>query len=278
MKQMYVQHIAQNYYKNVISDPKDIKVHNCFLYGADKEHFYNGYLALLSFFRNIYKDIADDPAAFGMLLKECDDTDAKNADYTNSNASLVRIPNLLLLIGSVGTLQSDTVLMLDGQDMLSVAKELKITNMTFLLNKLKDYGFEINGYDKAVKAGDSITITYLDNPYLTIVLKSLSDALMELNNGDIKKSKNLFYMMHTGLIENEKVKEPKMSIDALYHVLDEEKQSIAINLNDFITPSAKAIVKMGGIMRNDWSCTYAGLKTQLLPAEAGRLGLRLKAA
>lgn len=258
--QYYVQDIATNYLKNVIDDPKTLKIHSSFLGGADIEQFTQGFLTLLATVRVIYADIIRDPASFGMLLKEKIEDDPKNPDYTNSNASFVRVPNLLLMLGAKGVLQPDVSLSLDGAELIAAAKELKVTSMPFLLAKLKDYGFDINGLGKTIKAGDIINVSFPDERYLITALKAMADALMIMNNGVLGKSKNYFYMLHYGMLDNEKVKAPKLDFNLINRTLDTEKQKCASQLDDYIRPFTKPDVRMGGFMRNDWSCTYTGSK------------------
>jgi hypothetical protein len=63
------------------------------------------------------------PSGFGMLLKESVGCNAKNTDCTNSNASFIRVPNLLLVFGAGGALQPGMPLELDGEKLLAAAKE-----------------------------------------------------------------------------------------------------------------------------------------------------------
>ncbi len=258
----YVQEIAGNYLKNVMNEPQTMRVHPCFLHGIDREQFQAGFLALLRLIRSLYADIAKDPSGFGMLLKESFESDAKNTDYTNSNASFIRVPNLLLSFGAKGTLQPDKSLELDGEKLLAAAKELKITSLPFLLIKLCEYGFRISGYAKTVKDGDRVHVSYPNNPYLVVALKAMADAQMLLNKGDLKKSKNYFYMLHSGLLEDEAVKAPKLTVESIYHSLDSKKREAAVALHEMVSKSSKPAIRMGGFMRNDWSCVYTGIKNK----------------
>lgn len=261
-KQYYIQVIAENYLKNVIDDPDSMTVHDKFLHGLDQKQFKEGFLTLLSFVRSLYSDIARDPAGFGMLLKDNIDHDAKNTDYTNSNASFLRIPNLLLILGARAELQPDLSLTIDGGVLSSAAKELKITGLPLLLSKLREYGFEIKGLEKNIRTDVIISVSYPDNHALTVVLKAMADALLEMNKGDIKKQKNYFYMMHNGILEGEKVKEPKLTVKSIYHALDPLKSEYASELHDSVASETKQAVRMGGFMRNDWSCVYTSIKNK----------------
>lgn len=257
-KQYYVQVIAENYLKNVVDDPVSMKVHDKFLYGLDQEQFKEGFLTLLSLIRSLYSDVMHDPGSFGMLLKENVDINEKNTDYTNSNASFLRIPNLLLILGAKAELQSDMTLTIDAGILSSEAKIVKITGLPLLLSKLRDYGFDINGLNKTIKTGEILSVSYIDNRALTVVLRAMANALLEMNNGDIKKQKNYFYMMHNGILENEKVKEPKLTVASIYHALDPIRRESAAALHEMAANVTKQGVRMGGLMRNDWSCVYTG--------------------
>lgn len=261
-KQYYIQVIAENYLKNVVDDPDTLKVHNKFLYGTDLDQFKDGFLSLLSLVRNLYSEVIRDPGSFNMLLKENVIYDAKTTDYTNSNTSLLRIPNVLLILGAKADLQHDMSLRMNADILLTTAKELKITGLPFLLNKLSEYGFEFIGVEKTIKAGDNITISYPDNRALLVALKAMADALLEMNKGDIRKQKNHFYMMHYGILEGEKVKEPKLTVESIYHALDTVRRESASILHESVSNVTKQAVRMGGFMRNDWSCVYTNNKNK----------------
>jgi len=262
-RRYYVQAIAENYLKNVIADPVSINVHNKFLHGLSTDEFLEGFKSLLSLMRQLYGDIAENPADFGMILKDVVDIDAKNADYTNSNASLIRVPNLLLLLGARANLGSDMTLTIDGGVLIQEAKKLKITGLPLLLAKLMEYGFEINDFDKSPVAGEMLSVSYIDNRNLTATLKSMAVALSEMNKGDLKSpKKDYFYMMHNGLLENEAVKEPKPTFDVIYNVLDPVQRGYADDLHEIVADYSKQNIRMGGLMRNDWSCAYTGKKNK----------------
>jgi hypothetical protein len=161
-------------------------------------------------------------------------------------------------MGSTGELQPDMTLHIDCGKLLAAAKELKITSIPALLSKLIDYGFTIEGLKKSVKETDIINVSYPDNRYLITALKAMSEAMLTLNKGDLKKNKNYFYMLHSGLLENEKVKNPKLTLEHLSRTLDGNKQGIASALDTAIADKSKKTVKMGGFMRNDWGCVYTG--------------------
>ncbi|BCN30376.1 hypothetical protein [Anaeromicropila herbilytica] len=261
-KQYYVQVIAENYLKNVIDDPSSMSVHEKFLNGLDQKDFEEGFLALISLVRHLYSDVARDPASFGMILKDITDINAKNTDYTSSNASFLRIPNLLFILGARAELRTEMILTIDGGVLSSIAKELKITGLWLLISKLREYGLEIIGMDKTIKNGDVISISYPDNRALIVVLKAMADATMEINKGDMKKQKNWFYMMHYGILEDAKVKEPKLTVESIYHALDSAKSESADILHESVANVTKQAVRMGGFMRNDWSCVYTSIKNK----------------
>ena len=70
MTQYYVQDIAENYLKNVVDPPVQLKVDKCYLHGADEEELQSGYFELLSVIISLYADIASSPKEFDMQLKE----------------------------------------------------------------------------------------------------------------------------------------------------------------------------------------------------------------
>jgi len=263
MDKYYVQTIARNYLKNILDVPSTLNVHERFLCSLDDVQFKEGFSTLVTLIEQLYNDIISDPADFGMLLKENNEEDAKNTDYTNSNASFLRMPNLLAVIGAFSTLESDMFFNIDGGILNTEAKKLKISAVPFLLNKLKNYGFEISDFGKSLKTGEIISISYPDNRFLLVALKAISEAHVELNKGDIKNPKHsYFYMMHSGLLENEIVKEPKLTIDNFLHTLSPGQYKQAMLLHEVAVDVAKQKIRMGGFMRNDWACTYTDNKSK----------------
>jgi hypothetical protein len=256
--QYYIQEIAGNYLKNLSGEAEDFKVAPVFLYGTDRQDFVSGYNALVRLFKSLYNDIISNPASFGMLLKEMEISNAKNSDYTGSGQSLVRVPNLLFVLGAEGELQPDMSLRLEGAKLTAAAKELKITGLPLLLKKLTDYGLVMEGLNKTVKENDVIAVSYPDNRYMLIALKALAEAMLILNKGDRKKPKAYFYMLHSGLLASEKVKNPKLGLTHMRRTLDIEKQKMAEALDETVSAFCKLTVRMGGFLRNDWSCVYTG--------------------
>jgi len=262
-KKYYVQIIASNYLKNVTSGQTDINIHNKFLHGLSQEEFADGFSTLLSLIYQLYRDISDSPANFNMMLKKAEDVNAKTTDYTNSNASFLRVPNLLYILGVSSTLEPDGALTVDCSMLTASAKTLKITGLPLLLAKLREYGFDISDFGKTPKAGETLSIAYIDNRHLTIALKSMADALSELTNNDLRNPKNdYFYMMHPALLENETVKEPKLGIDSIYNTLDCAQRDLAATFHKIAADSTTHKIRKGPLMRNDWTCTYTGKKNK----------------
>jgi len=218
---------------------------------------------LLATLRNLYSDIADNPADFGMMLKEAEDVNVKTPAYTNSNASFLRVPNLLFVLGLSSVVESVGTLTTDCNVLLANAKALKIAGLPTLLDKLRDYGFYISDFGKSPKAGEMLSISFPDNRYLTAVLKSMAEALSELTGGDLRNPKNdYFYMMLPAIIENETVKEPKLTIDTLYNALDEAQRDLAAGLHKIVENDTKYSIRKGQLMRNEWTSTYTTKKSK----------------
>ena len=257
MDKYYVQIIARNYLKNIVDVPDSIKVHERFLYGLTKEQFEEGFSALSNFTKELYNDIIENPGDFGMLLKEIVEEDAKSPEYTNSNNSFLRVPYLLLILGVYSALESDMTMTIDSDTLMAKAKLLKISQVPFLLNKLTDYGFEISDFGKTPQPGTVLSLSYPDNRFLAAALKAMAEAYLELGKGDLKnKMDTYFFMLHPGILENEKVKEPKLAIDDFIHTLNMEQRKQALALHDSVADITKQKIRVGGFMRNDWSYTY----------------------
>jgi len=262
-RKYYVQTIAINYLKNLVNEPDSIRIHDQFLHGLSNEEFADGYNALLSLMRQLYDDIASNPAGFNMALIDIKEQDEKSSDYTNSHNSFLRIPNLLYIIGAKSNIMPDMSLAIDGGALAADAKWLKITGLPLLLDKLRGYGFEISDFGKAPKAGETLEVSFTDNRYLTAALKSMAEATFELSKGERNTLKtNYFYMMHPGILENETVKEPKLTVDSILHVLDTAQRESAESLHNAVAGRTKPTIAMRSFMRNDWRITYTGLKNK----------------
>lgn len=257
----YVQEIAGNYEKNVM-EGKVEWVDAVYLNGLEPKAFAAGFAALTALMRSLWAGIKDDPADFGMLLKERVVENAKGSDYTNSNASLLRIPNLLFVLGLTGTLDSRNGLVCEGEKLSGAAKFLKVTGIPLLMKKLGDFGFEVEGIGKTMRAGDRIALAYPDTPALLVALKAMAEAQLALNKGKLNQPKNYFYMMHSGLLTAEYIKAPRLTIEDFMRPLELGQRDVAEVLHQFAAPKAKAVFKFGGFMRNDWSCVYTGIKNK----------------
>lgn len=256
MRKYHVQVIADNYAKNLIAEPEVFSLLPEHLYGTDQEDFLSGYKALLSLVRRLYEDIADDPAAFGMALKENTVFNAKTADYTQSAISFRRVPNLLYAFGAEGELTPDGALVVNGADILSAAKQLKVTKAMQLFDHLNGYGLLITGAGKQIRDGDVLHMEFSDNRHLLTALKSLALAMRTANKGKLNSYNEFFYSMDIKLLSVPLGKTPKLTIDDFCHVLSAEDAAIARRFDAAIRPYAKATVTQSGTMRNDWGCVY----------------------
>lgn len=274
----YIQTIARNFLRSITEDPSDMKVHPRFLGGLGKQEFIEGYKELLALFRRLYGDISKEPAAFNMPLVEITEDNPKNASYTKSCAGFCRMPNLLLALGTVSELSGST-LTATGEALLEAVKVLKITNAAQLLVKLGEYGFELTGIGKTVKAGDIITVGYPDLPALVTALKAMADAKAELVKGDLRKSKDYFYILVPDLLANETVKAPKLSVERLLQSLEPEQRPVAESLHKIAAARSTWICKTQGLMRGSWKCVYTEKASKMvlltLASEQGKLSVKL---
>lgn len=265
-KPYFVQVIARNYLKNLMP-PVPMEENPRFLHDLDAPSFEAGFAALHALMENLYGDIGEKPESFGLLLKDDNGKYENNPDFRNSELSFLKMPNLLFALGAVGVLQPDRTLLVAGKHLLAAAKALKIpvTGLTILLEKLQGYGFEIKGLGKTVKPGDTIALAHTAS-LLTVPLKAMAEAVLETNDGKINKPKYLFYLMHQGLLENEKVKVPKLPVESVFRAVSPADRANAVALHESVAGIAKAAVKAGGsgggICTNLWTATYTGTKSK----------------
>lgn len=252
----YVQDIAANYRKNLHEEPGEYKVHASNLYGVDEAEMKSGYGALLELFAQLYADIEGDPAAFSMLLRESLVPDAKNSDYTLSNQSLIRVPNLLFVFGVYGELEAAGSLSIRGDLFHEAIKNLKITKAPALMAQLAAYGLLFEGASKTPGQEGPITLACPDNQFLPAALKATSTAMLAINKGNPKRGKDLFYSLHSGLLTCAPGKAPTLTLEDMCRTISPERGEIARHLDQTVAPYAKRKVTLSGIMRNDWGCVY----------------------
>jgi len=258
----YVQEIATNYLKNLVAEPESITIHKEFLNGLCYEEFFDGYIALLRLFKSLYTDAAKDPAAFGMQLIEATAINPKNTDYTKSHDSFRRLPVFFLVLGAVGKIESDMSITICGSDLNSAIKKARINKIQEIINKLSDYGLEIEGFTKTIKNEDVLIINYPDCRVMLTVLKAMADAQMVLEKGDFRRSNIYFYMMNHDLVANYPIKEPKLTSNDMYRALTENNRKTAKIFNDCIGDKAKAKYRTLDFMRNRWHGAYTGVKSK----------------
>lgn len=256
MGQYYVQDIAANYLKNLYGEPEEYTIHPANLHGLQEPDMKAGYRALLALFGRLYRDIEADPEAFYLLLRENHVPDAKTAEYTQSNKSLLRVPDLLFTFGAWGALDDEGGLTISGEALDAAVKEMKITKAVALMQKLSQYGLMFDGVGKAIKPGDRITLRCADNAHLTAALAATASAMLAINKGQAKKGKEPFYTLNPQLLENAPGKPPKSSLDAMCRTISPGDARTVKRLDQAISRHAKRKVKLSGIMRNDWGCVY----------------------
>lgn len=252
----YVQDIAVNYQRNLSAEPPVYTIHPANLQGIGEAEMKSGYRALLGLFGQLYHDIEADPAAFSMLLRESVGPDAKDSAYTLSNQSLARVPNLLFALGAWGQLTQDGRLVINGDALGEAIKTLKITKAAALAEQISQYGVEITGMGKTLGSADFVVLHCPDGRFAPAALKALATAMLALNKGNPKRGKDLFCMLHPGLLEAAPGKNPSLSLEDMCRTISPERAEIARRFDRFVAPYTKRKVTMSGIMRNDWGCVY----------------------
>jgi len=260
----YVQQIASYYLRNLVPEPEagSVTVDRDFLQGFDIEEFRDGYLTLLRLVRSMYTDVMNEPGAFGMPLMEAVEENSKSTNYTKSHDGFKRIPHILLILGVAGKITANMTLTVSGGDLITVAKSVKLVKMPEMLNKLKDYGFEITGFTKQVKEGDALTVSYPDCRAVLPVLKSMADAQSIIAKGDIRRNNAYFYMMMPDILKSSKVKEPVLTFGDMYRALNDNNREIAVIFNECIGNKAKVKFRTIDFMRNRWHGVYTGIKSK----------------
>jgi len=250
----YIQKIAENYIRNLTDEPEQMIVHESYLQGLSNDEFKGGFLALQRLVRSLYIDIKNNPLDFGVPAIEIDEGNPKSKlDFTKSNTGFMRVPNLLYALGLTGRLSDDMNLSVNNEALFAAAKALKITKVKDLIEKVKDYGFEILGTNE-------LTISYPDCRALTAGLKSMAEARAKCRPQDVE----YFCLVMPQLLEKETIKKISFGFDALHKSLNETNKPIAQTLHGFALTGAKANINsiLCGVRSNSWSCVYTGKKSK----------------
>lgn len=169
MKYQYCcQNATEEILNHMIYSPIYYKVDKKYLYDCDEMDFIDGFSCLWSTVQLIYKDIIMSPADYGLPLVNDISYPSFNSKANESTNSSKRLVGLMGIIGQVGEMVNDELVVPIDQYILrlkALKSKDKITNADKILKKLNDFGIVISDFTgKSFKKGaDTFTISFPDN-------------------------------------------------------------------------------------------------------------------
>ncbi|MCL2407879.1 MAG: hypothetical protein FWC95_08120 [Defluviitaleaceae bacterium] len=178
------QNAIQDYLDHIIPVPSDFNVNpHCFT-GMAKEDFIDGLKALTDVVKDIYLDMIENPADYGLPLVEDIEYKPFNPKAADSRNSAFRLVSLLHCLANSGELTVDGRLIVNKQFLAAISPKsiYKISNVNMLYKKLTDHGFEIDCFNGKTldKKRDDFTVSYRDNRNLIHALYGyMRNALLQ---------------------------------------------------------------------------------------------------
>lgn len=198
MKHQYCcQNATQEILDHMIPNPEYYQIDTKYLYGCDENDYIGGFACLWSIIRLIYQDIISNPADYGLPLIDDIQYPSFNAKAQESFNSSKRLVGLLGIIGQVGEIVNDELVVPIDTYRLKI-KTLKtkdkIPNAEKLLTKLMDFGFLFSDFNgkSFTKGAASFSVSFPDNPN---IIKALKGYMI------IKRKTYEFYSLHYYLVE-----------------------------------------------------------------------------
>ena len=138
------QNTTQNFLDHIIPVPDDLKVNPDFLCGLCENDFIKGLKALTETFKNIYADIVQNPAEYGLPLVDDIEYSPFNPKAAESKNSSHRLFALLHTLAQSGELAGGEINVNDNNFNATIKKLKsihKISNSKMIFKKLRDFGF-----------------------------------------------------------------------------------------------------------------------------------------
>lgn len=126
----------------------------------------------------IYSDAIQNPERMLLPIYAMSEYGYFSNENRLSREMSYKYAHLLCALGVVGECDNEQIeLVVNIEELKSMSKKMKITNISKRLEILKDYGFELEGCDngKFIKGLDNIIVSFPDNKSVMQLLKYLAD-------------------------------------------------------------------------------------------------------
>jgi len=169
------QNRVQSYIDHMIDVPDDFSIISEKLQGLNKSDFIVGLKSLTELIKKLYENMILDPEGFGLPCVEDIHYSPFNPKAAESGNSSYRLIMFLYVLANSGILENDK-LIIDKKKYQETNKKqkgmFKVSNTTYIFNKLSDFGFEIENFNGKTldKKCDNFTISYKKHKNLITVL------------------------------------------------------------------------------------------------------------
>ena len=170
MNNYWIYYWAKLRQDEVIRIPLKYNIHSDFTYQANEYDVQNAFEEINALYKQIYGDIAENPAEFGMPLHLKEQNRVFSQQWRETGLAPFRPFVLLYNLFVHGKINNTpkyhaAYLVVDGY----------IRNADKLFNKLTDYGFTFEGLKNNKPTADEIIISYPDNPLVLTIWKALAE-------------------------------------------------------------------------------------------------------
>lgn len=178
--QYHSQHQAEAFARQIIPVPEAYP-----LLPGLPDDFSKQFSALCELAKEVYRDMAREPAAYGLMLLDIQSGDHNAA--RDSYRTIHRFADTLLALSTCGEMK-DHALSVDAKKFRAAIKP--VPKYGLVLAKLSDFGFVFSDFNGAVidKRADTFTFEYPDHPDMIGTIKTYCDC-WEALKGDRRKVK-----------------------------------------------------------------------------------------
>ncbi len=198
MPETYIVQSFLRYWKGyLIPVPDDFPIHPDYLSGCDRASFIKGFQQLNATVGQIFDDMHQDPAWYGLPLYEFEKCPVFSKEYRSAGHAVYRLGNLLYNLGQAGEV-SGGELVVDLEKYKDASKRKAVPNAMMILGQLPQFGFELTGFngkgfDKGAKV---LCIAYPDNPDVMAALKGYAMTISPEKHDNNHRICKEFYLFH----------------------------------------------------------------------------------
>jgi hypothetical protein len=227
MQETYIVQTMLRYWDSYqIPVPDDFPVHPDYLANCDRASLIAGFQQFHPTVWQIYEDMYQDPAGYGLPLYEIEKYPAFSKEYRAAGHAVYRLGNLIYNLGQAGEISCGE-LVVDLEQYKITSKGKAVPNAPMILSQLPRFGFELTGFngkgfDKGAKV---LCIAYPDNPDVMAAFKAYSMTVSpEKHDNNHRICKN-FYMFHYRLLSTHTGEAPGSDLSDFAQVIGPDNRA-----------------------------------------------------